>query len=301
MCVFNNYTVARESIESIINNTDVPYKLILVNNYSFDLQTQEYLKEISSKYENVIVVDPGKNLGCPWGWNFGFKYRAEGFPYCAKVDDDTIVSKNWASQMISAFKNWWRNKQRVIGILGANIDCRTDSLGKIQELDGFKYETPKDIVSFSCVMFYTDVVIHKFGPLRGMNYHTALGLKILSDEGENLYGGDETYYFNLSTQCQYDNFYLHNVLVHHIDCSKRDWSFLVWKFAYGYLGLMRQDYFTFIRDAALYQKAWLFLIKSRESNIQCSWYGKDLNEVVSAFKEECLKRGWDAEKLLQKV
>ena len=300
MCVYNNIEVAGQSITSVISQTNVPCKIILVDNHSFDSRTRDYLKKIPGFQEDITVVDPGKNLGCHWGWNFGFQHTKRDYPFTCKIDDDTIVPPNWASTMINAHKIWWKHKQKAIGILGANVDCRNDGPGEVINLDGYFFEIPPVIISFSCVMFLTDM-IYELGPMRGSNYRTALGRNIVSDQGENLYGGEETYYLDLVRQKGYDAFWLQNVLVHHMGTSKKDWNYLLWKFSYGYLGLMRKNFDEFMRDDVLVQQSWHHLIKSRIVNPQCVWYGESVDHVVEAFRQVCVQRSWNFQKLLANI
>ena len=115
MCAYNNIEVSGRSIESVVAHTDVPYKLILVDNHSFDPRIRDYLKRIPDSQEDIHVVDPGKNLGCHWGWNFGFQHTQRDFPFTCKIDDDTIVPPKWASTMVNAHKVWWKHKKKAIG------------------------------------------------------------------------------------------------------------------------------------------------------------------------------------------
>lgn len=300
MSVYNNIEVAQRSIEALISHTDVPHKIILVNNHSFDDRTQNYLQTLLDLQNEICVVDPGKNIGCHWGWNFGFEHIAQDYPFTCKVDDDTVVSHGWASSLINAHKVWWKHKKKAIGILGANLNCRTENIGEIINLESFLFEIPPSIVSFSCVMFLTDL-IRKIGPMKGMQYRTALGKVINSDNGENLYGGEEVYYLNVVRSLDYDSFWLHNVVVEHIDSSQKNWTYLLWKFAYGYLGLTRKNFEQFVGDEILMQKSWLQLIRSRILNPECSWYGKDVDEVVRAFQSAAINHNWPFQDLLKQI
>ena len=57
----------------------------------------------------------------------------------------------------------------------------------------------------------------------------------------------------------------------------------------------------FMQDENLVQQSWIQLVKSRITNPQCAWYGKDVEEVVAAFKQVSLKRGWNFQSLLENI
>ena len=88
-----------DCLESIAKNTKKnSYELIVVNNGSKQSQ-RRLLKNGLSKFDfsKVKIVDATKNLGFAKGANFGAK-SASG-EYIVFLNNDTIVSKNWLSEM----------------------------------------------------------------------------------------------------------------------------------------------------------------------------------------------------------
>lgn len=243
--VFNNFSVAHQSITSILKNTNIPFKLILIDNHSFDAETRAYLQRLSKRFQNnssVQIIDPGRNLGCHNGWNLGFDSIDRSFEFCCKIDDDVIVPENWASILVSAFQSWNKHSSEKLAILAADLDCRTRVESKFMELAGFKYEETSVPVSFSCVLFEVATINH-YGKMKGYG----------------LYGHEESYYHNLFRNNGLKVLWLKDVLVHHISSKEKNWDYIVWKYFYGFRKKTKQDFDSFVNSLD-FQKAWFSLI-----------------------------------------
>jgi GT2 family glycosyltransferase len=96
--VWNKKELTERCINSILLNTDFPYRIVLIDNGSQE-PTREFLQSISSKYPDKIKLIVNKeNLGNTTAGVQGMKYsNAE---YVCILDNDTIVCKGWLSEMI---------------------------------------------------------------------------------------------------------------------------------------------------------------------------------------------------------
>lgn len=86
--------------ESIINNTNVPFELLIWINSS-DPSVKNHIKNLNLK--NSYIVDFGVNVGKSKAANHLFKIAVERF--VVGFDDDYIVPQYWAEKMIVAAKS----------------------------------------------------------------------------------------------------------------------------------------------------------------------------------------------------
>ena len=95
----NGLEYTKNCIESIEANTqDIPHKYIFVDNNSTD-GTLEFLKTIS----NSTIISNKENLGFVKAVNQGLeKITAQ---HIALINNDTIVTPNWLSYLITHLEN----------------------------------------------------------------------------------------------------------------------------------------------------------------------------------------------------
>lgn len=103
---WNQLFYTRMCIESIQQYTDFPYELILVDNGSTD-GTGEYFDSIP----NAVVIKNPVNRGFAAGCNQGI--RAAHGDYILLLNNDTVVSHNWLSNLINCLES-----SPEIGIVG---------------------------------------------------------------------------------------------------------------------------------------------------------------------------------------
>lgn len=98
--VWNQLALTRDCIDSIGRNTkDVDYRLIIIDNAS-DRDTAEYLRGLeASGKASVKVVRNQENLGFIKAANHGM--RISEAPYVCLLNNDTIVTEGWLSEMIA--------------------------------------------------------------------------------------------------------------------------------------------------------------------------------------------------------
>lgn len=103
---WNQLFYTRMCIESVRRYTDVPYELILVDNGSTD-GTGEYFDSIPG----AVVIKNPENRGFAAGCNQGI--RAARGDYILLLNNDTVVSYNWLSNLINCLES-----NPEIGIVG---------------------------------------------------------------------------------------------------------------------------------------------------------------------------------------
>src|SRR3990167_2237474 len=108
--IWNQLERTQRCIESLIRHTDYPYRLILVDNAS-DEPTRRYLESLKHDPRvDVLLIRNEENLGNIKAANQGI--RASDATYICILDNDTIVTKGWLSEMIAVSR-----KESNIGIV----------------------------------------------------------------------------------------------------------------------------------------------------------------------------------------
>lgn len=101
--VWNELEVTKLCIESIRRNTDIPYRLIIIDNGS-DEETKKYLESLKEdKSMNILLIRNGENLGFVKAVNQGLK--VSDAKYVCILNNDTIVTKGWLSKMVEFSEN----------------------------------------------------------------------------------------------------------------------------------------------------------------------------------------------------
>lgn len=96
---WNHPELTRPCVESILANTTVPSRLIIVDQGSDD-QTQRYLKSIRSNSDvTVEIIWNPANVGYPKGMNQGL-HRATA-PYVCFLNNDILVPPGWLEELIA--------------------------------------------------------------------------------------------------------------------------------------------------------------------------------------------------------
>lgn len=129
---FNEVEYCRECVESIIENTAYPYKLILVDNGSTD-GAGEYFDSVAG----ATVVHTGANLGFPAGVNRGLVH-AEG--HVLLLNSDTRVPAEWLSRLVDVL-----DRHETIGLLGP----MTNYVSGPQLIDGLELPFMEDVSTFA--------------------------------------------------------------------------------------------------------------------------------------------------------
>jgi len=98
IAVWNNLELTKSCIDSIIKNTDIDYRLIIIDNAS-NIETKKHLEDLKSKEgQKILLVRNETNLGFIKAVNQGM--RLSEAPYVCLINNDTIVTKGWLGEMI---------------------------------------------------------------------------------------------------------------------------------------------------------------------------------------------------------
>lgn len=95
---WNSFDFTKNCLNSIIENTDLKNcELILVDNGSTDESIEKLEMEFEKKLENFSTIKNKINKGFAYALNQG--YAAAKGKYIAYLNNDTVVSKNWLSEL----------------------------------------------------------------------------------------------------------------------------------------------------------------------------------------------------------
>lgn len=117
--VFNNLALTRQCLESIWENTDVPYEIIVVDNGSND-GTRDYLHRLEAE-GLVRVIANHTNLGFAPACNQGAQ-AAQG-EYLVFLNNDTTVQPGWLEELAACAR-----KDEKIGAVGARLLYADDTI-----------------------------------------------------------------------------------------------------------------------------------------------------------------------------
>jgi GT2 family glycosyltransferase len=128
--VWNELQLTKECIDSIIENTHYPYRLIIIDNGSQD-QTKSYLEELKKKGDmEVTLIRNEENLGFVKAVNQGL--RVSSALYVCILNNDTLVADGWLEEMIEVTKN---NPQ--IGIINPSSNSLGQYLSKGDSIESY--------------------------------------------------------------------------------------------------------------------------------------------------------------------
>ena len=103
MVTFNRLFYTKQAIKSIIENTNIPYELSIVDNYSTD-DTRKYLKTLpkdKGSLKRLLLIFNKENIGLAPALNKGLKKSKSDV--ISFVGQDFAVSKHWLSTLCDAF------------------------------------------------------------------------------------------------------------------------------------------------------------------------------------------------------
>lgn len=94
---YNGLAYTRLFVESVLQCTDRPYELILVDDGSTD-DTPAYLEALAREHSHVTVIRHERNQGIGQAWNRGVA-AARG-RYIAVCNNDLVVSPGWLGRLV---------------------------------------------------------------------------------------------------------------------------------------------------------------------------------------------------------
>ena len=112
--VWNLKDYTQRCVESVIRNTDYPYRLIIIDNGS-EKETKEYLEGLKNdkRLPGYILIRNEQNQGYTIATNQGMEISDA--PYVCLLNNDTIVCKGWLREMTAVAES-----SKEIGIVNPN-------------------------------------------------------------------------------------------------------------------------------------------------------------------------------------
>lgn len=101
VCVHNALEDVERCLHSILKQTTLPYRIILVDDGS-DSPTEVFLKKIKENYPDVILIRNDEAKGYTIAANIGM--RASTAPYFILLNSDTIVTPGWVDRLYRAMQ-----------------------------------------------------------------------------------------------------------------------------------------------------------------------------------------------------
>jgi GT2 family glycosyltransferase len=100
---WNAPQITESALRSIADNTDYPYRIIVVDNAS-DAHTVELLREAerSKRFGEMLLVENSENLGWVRGVNRGLEVADA--PYVCMMNNDIMVGPNWLGNIIATME-----------------------------------------------------------------------------------------------------------------------------------------------------------------------------------------------------
>ena len=142
IAVWNNLKLTRDCIDSIIRNTDVDYRLIIIDNASND-ETKDYLEKLKGKEGvRVLLIRNENNLGFTKAVNQGM--RISEAAYICLINNDTIVTRGWLSEMIRVAQS-----SPSIGLVSPSSNTLGQGPGKGESVEAYAERLKKEAIAFT--------------------------------------------------------------------------------------------------------------------------------------------------------
>lgn len=116
MVTYNRIDLTRQTLDWLFSNTDIPFRLIVVDNHSTD-GTQGFL--MSHPGIDLLVLNQN-NLGLEEALSQGFKLVESDI--FVTMDNDILVPKNWLSEQLALMETYKeyavlaRRPQELVGV-----------------------------------------------------------------------------------------------------------------------------------------------------------------------------------------
>jgi GT2 family glycosyltransferase len=99
--VSDNYDLTNQCIDSILKNTHIPFRLIIVDNGIKDESLSAYLSDLKKSNENINLISKDKTSGFSASINKGLDVSKSEL--VAVLNADIIVSENWLAKLKAGF------------------------------------------------------------------------------------------------------------------------------------------------------------------------------------------------------
>jgi GT2 family glycosyltransferase/predicted SAM-dependent methyltransferase len=134
---YNQLEYSKLCVNSIIENTEIPYEIIFVDNGSLD-GTVKWLKDLCKRHPNFRLIKNVTNKGFAVGCNQGIE--AASGEYILLLNNDVIVTPNWLTGMLNCIKSDIKS-----GIVGP----MTNNISGSQRVPRVTYKSPDDLPAYA--------------------------------------------------------------------------------------------------------------------------------------------------------
>lgn len=122
--VWNNMELTRDCVNSIIEYTSFPYRIIIIDNASDD-PTRRYLENtLRENRNNIVLIRNEENKGFVKAVNQGMRYSSA--PYICVMNNDTLATEGWLGEMTEILE-----KNPDIGIINPSSNTSCQFPGKL--------------------------------------------------------------------------------------------------------------------------------------------------------------------------
>lgn len=209
---YNNIEMTKLCYRSIMENTTIPFRLIIVENCGSD-GTREWLKTLKED-ENFKIYLPDNNIGGVGVRNYGIENLQNDTEFFISADNDTVFTKYWDIRMEKFFSD-----HKDVGLAGpaSNFAGNPQLIQNLEKLELGDYDAiqkrseeiykkfpkfdyaPKDwpVVGFS--MFIPRHIVDKIGKF---------DINLIA-------GWDDTDYSRRIEKIGYKLAYIHYIYIHH--------------------------------------------------------------------------------------
>ena len=160
MLTYNALEYTRKCVQSIQENTRIPYEIVFVDNNS-DADTREYLQEIVAANDHFKLIQNEENRGFAAGNNQGVK-AARG-ELVLLLNNDVLVFGQWLEQLVAALSmdsrigavgpitNYISGRQMIANVPYQGDDCQAFAL-EVQRRNAGVVTPRRRIAGFAMLM-----------------------------------------------------------------------------------------------------------------------------------------------------
>ncbi len=123
MLSYNTWAYTRAAISHLLRFTDVPFRLIVMDNGSTDGSAENLTKYLQEAPGDTILLTNPTNMGFARGINRCLEESIPG-SFIALVNSDLLVSPHWASRLLAHFND--TERVAAVGPIGRAIGGRQD-------------------------------------------------------------------------------------------------------------------------------------------------------------------------------
>jgi len=143
IAVLDNKDITRQCLDSLILNTEGPYRVLVIDNGSQD-ETRIFLENFCAVRENFTLKRFNENTGYLAAANYALSTLKT--PYICLLNNDTMVTAGWLSECVSILE-----ARSDIGIISPTTNEISKRFEKLYWSGGIKHYRGRAIEVNSCV------------------------------------------------------------------------------------------------------------------------------------------------------